>query len=206
MVEGEGQFSVRGGICDVFPPKYEMPIRIEYFGDEVDRIGSFDVISQRTIEMLDSFSITPTREIIIDSAAKGRVLGAIKEQIDKVKDAHIKEILEDELKLKALIASQLNEIKKKYGQPRRTQLIHADDVEVYVEDKTPENYNVRIYMTKEGYFKKITMQSLRGNDEQMLKENDELVFEADTENITDLVFITDKCQLYRAYRIWNKFP
>ncbi len=112
--------------------------------------------------------------------------------------AKIKEILEDELKMKALIASQLTEIKKKYGQPRRTQLIHADDVEVYVEDKTPENYNVRIYMTREGYFKKITMQSLRGNDEQRLKENDELVFEADTENISDLVFITDKCQLYRA--------
>lgn len=96
MVDGCGQFSVRGGICDIFPTQYENPIRVDTFGDEVDRIGSFDVISQRTIEMLDSFSITPTREIIIDSAAKGRVLGAIKEQIDKVKDAHVREILEDE--------------------------------------------------------------------------------------------------------------
>ena len=112
--------------------------------------------------------------------------------------AHIEEILGDELKLKVLIASQLSEIKKKYGQPRKTQLIHADDVEVYVEDNTPENYNVRIYMTREGYFKKITMQSLRGNDEQKLKENDEIVFEAETENISDLVIITDKCQMWRA--------
>ncbi len=112
--------------------------------------------------------------------------------------AQIEEILGDELKLKVLIASQLSEIKKKYGQPRKTQLIHADDVEVYVEDNTPENYNVRIYMTREGYFKKITMQSLRGNDEQKLKENDEIVFEADTENISDLVIITDKCQMWRA--------
>ena len=112
--------------------------------------------------------------------------------------ARIEEILGDELKLKVLIASQLSEIKKKYGQPRKTQLIHADDVEVYVEDKTPENYNVRIYMTREGYFKKITMQSLRGNDEQKLKENDEIIFEADTENISDLVIVTDKCQMWRA--------
>ncbi len=112
--------------------------------------------------------------------------------------AKIEEILGDELKLKALIASQLGEIKKKYGQPRKTQLIHADDVEVYVEDKTPENFNVRIYMSREGYFKKITMQSLRGNDEQKLKENDEIIFEADTENISDLVIVTDKCQLYRV--------
>ena len=112
--------------------------------------------------------------------------------------AHIEEILGDELKMKVLIASQLSEIKKKYGQPRKTQLIHANDVEVYVEDNTPENYNVRIYMTREGYFKKITMQSLRGNDEQKLKENDEIVFEAETENISDLVIITDKCQMWRA--------
>ena len=110
----------------------------------------------------------------------------------------IEEILGDELKLKALIASQLNEIKKKYGQPRKTQLIHADDVVAYVEDKTPENYNARIYMTKEGYFKKITLQSLRGNDEQRLKENDEIVFAEDTDNLSDLIFVTDRCQLYRA--------
>ena len=112
--------------------------------------------------------------------------------------AKIEEILGDELKLKALIASQLNEIKKKYGQPRKTQLIHADDVVAYVEDKTPENYNARIYMTKEGYFKKITLQSLRGNDEQRLKENDEIVFVEDTDNLADLIFVTDRCQLYRA--------
>ncbi|MBE6547028.1 MAG: topoisomerase IV [Ruminococcaceae bacterium] len=112
--------------------------------------------------------------------------------------ARIEEILGDELKMKALIASQLTEIKKKYGQPRKTQLIHADDVTAYVEDKTPENYNARIYMTKEGYFKKITLQSLRGNDEQRLKDNDEILFEADTDNLSDLIFITDRCQLYRA--------
>ncbi len=112
--------------------------------------------------------------------------------------ARIEEILGDELKLKALIASQLNEIKKKYGQPRKTQLIHVDDVPVYTEDKTPENYNVRIYMTREGYFKKITLQSLRGNDEQKLKENDEIFLSEDTDNLSDLIFVTDKCQLYRA--------
>ena len=112
--------------------------------------------------------------------------------------AKIEEILGDELKLKVLIASQLSEIKKKYGQPRKTQLIHSDDVEIYVEDNTPENYNVRIYMTKEGYFKKITMQSLRGNDEQKLKEGDEIIFEAETENISDLVIITDQCQMWRV--------
>ena len=112
--------------------------------------------------------------------------------------AHIEEILADELKLKALISSQLTEIKKKYGQPRRSQLIHTDDIEVYDEESEVENFNARIYLTKEGYFKKITMQSLRGNDEHKLKENDEILFSEETDNRSELIFVTDKCQMYRA--------
>ncbi len=112
--------------------------------------------------------------------------------------AHIEEILGDELKLKALISSQLTEIKKKYGQPRRSQLIHPDDIEVYDAAEEIENFNVRIYLTREGYFKKITMQSLRGNDEHKLKENDEILFSEETDNLSELIFITDKCQMYRA--------
>ncbi len=112
--------------------------------------------------------------------------------------AHIKEILGDELKLKALIASQLSEVKKKYGQPRRSQLIHTDDIEVYNASEEIENFNARIYLTREGYFKKITMQSLRGNDEHKLKDNDEILMSEETDNLSEIVFITDKCQMYRA--------
>ena len=112
--------------------------------------------------------------------------------------AKIEEILDDELKIKALIASQLTDIKKKYGQPRRTQLIHSDDVEIYNEEDHIENYNVRLYLTKEGYFKKITLQSLRGNDEQKLKDGDSVIITEDTDNLAELIFVTDKCQIYRA--------
>ena len=112
--------------------------------------------------------------------------------------AKIEDILADELKQKALISSQLTEIKKKYGQPRRSQIIHMDDVVIYSEDDEVENYNVRLYMTNEGYFKKITLQSLRGNDEQKFKDGDFLTFTADTDNLADLVFVTNKQQIYRA--------
>ncbi|MBQ7384573.1 MAG: topoisomerase IV [Clostridia bacterium] len=112
--------------------------------------------------------------------------------------ARLEEILADELKIKALIATQLTEIKKKYGQPRRSQLIHSDDIEVYNEEDHVENYNARIYLTREGYFKKITLQSLRGNDEQKLKEGDSIIITEDTDNLSDLIFVTDKCQIYRA--------
>ena len=112
--------------------------------------------------------------------------------------AKIEDILADELKQKALISSQLTDIKKKHGQPRRSQILHLDDVEEYNEDEEIENYNVRLYLTREGYFKKITLQSLRGNDEQKLKEGDVLTHTIETDNVSDLVFITNKAQLYRA--------
>ena len=112
--------------------------------------------------------------------------------------AKIEEILADELKIKALIASQLSDIKKKYSQPRRSQLIHSDDILVYNEEDHIENYNVRLYLTKEGYFKKITLQSLRGNDEQKLKEGDSVIITEDTDNLADVIFVTNKCQIYRA--------
>lgn len=112
--------------------------------------------------------------------------------------ARIEEILGDELKIKALISSQLTEIKKKYGQPRRSQIIHSDDIVEYKESEEVENYNVRLYLTKEGYFKKITLQSLRGNDDQKLKENDEITGIEETDNLSELIFVTDKAQIYRA--------
>jgi len=112
--------------------------------------------------------------------------------------AKIEEILADELKIKALISSQLAEVKKKYAQPRRSQIISASDITVYNEEDHVENYNTKLYLTKEGYFKKITLQSLRGNDEQKLKDGDEIIATFDADNLANLIFITDKCQLYRA--------
>lgn len=127
------------------------------------------------------------------------IINRIKE-IESLKKeiADIEDILGDELKLKAHIAKQLAEIKKKYGIPRKTQLLYSEDlVEEEVPDET-ENYKVRIVFTQGGYFKKITFQSLRGNDEQKVKEGDEIVYTEDAENINDLLVFTDKCQVYKA--------
>jgi len=122
------------------------------------------------------------------------------QEIDELEKeiAAMKEILGDDLKVKALIANQLTEIKKKYGKPRRSYIVHSDDIEVYKEEENIENYNVKLYMTAEGYFKKITLQSLRGNDEQKLKEGDSIVAEIETDNRAELIFISDKCKLYSA--------
>ncbi len=112
--------------------------------------------------------------------------------------ADMEETLADELKQKALIIAQLTEIKKKYGQPRKTQIVASESVGVYREEEHTEKYPARFVLTKEGYFKKITFQSLRGNDEQKCKDGDEILNLMDGSNTDNLVFFTDHCQLYRA--------
>ena len=67
LVEGIGQFARRGGIIDVFPPHMKDPIRIEYFGDEIDSISYFDVITQRRTDSLDKFTIPPVSEVLFDT-------------------------------------------------------------------------------------------------------------------------------------------
>ncbi len=112
--------------------------------------------------------------------------------------ANLEELLGDELKIKAYIAKQLTEIKKKYGMPRKSQILMEDILPEVVEEEETENYNVRLVLTKEGYFKKITYQSLRGNDEQKLKEGDEIAYVEESDNISELIFFTDQAQVYRA--------
>lgn len=112
--------------------------------------------------------------------------------------AELKEILSDELKIKAYIVNQLTEIKKKYGKPRKTQLISPDDLLTVTQEDMVENYNVRLVLTHDGYFKKITLQSLRGNDEQNLKEGDYILSEEDTDNLGELVIFTNQARVFKA--------
>ncbi|MEE0967825.1 MAG: DNA topoisomerase (ATP-hydrolyzing) subunit A [Clostridia bacterium] len=112
--------------------------------------------------------------------------------------AELEEILGDEIKVKNLIIKQLQEIKKKYGKPRLSSIIYSSDEPEEEEEETVENYNVQLVLSKEGYFKKITFQSLKGNDEQKFKEGDELLTSFDSENISDIVFFTNRAQVYRS--------
>ncbi|MDF2687002.1 MAG: mfd [Clostridia bacterium] len=70
VVEGPGQFSIRGGIVDIFPPSEELPCRIEFFGDEVDSISSFDINTQRRTEPRDYIKITPAQEHTVEIKEK----------------------------------------------------------------------------------------------------------------------------------------
>lgn len=150
------------------------------------------------------FSIdVPQAEFIADIKLRNLnreyILNRIKD-IDELQKqiAAIEETLADELKLKKCIASQLSDIKKKYGQPRRSEIIHEHEITVAAPVEEIENYPAHFFLTSDGYFKKITALSLRGNDEHKLKEGDTIMSEAEGDNLTDLFFFTDKGQLYRA--------
>ena len=83
MVEAAGQFSVRGGIVDVWHSVDDPPTRVEFFGDEVDRMVSFDPATQRSIEPCERLSLIPAREVIMDADATARVRAEIERLIKK---------------------------------------------------------------------------------------------------------------------------
>lgn len=148
---------------------------------------------------IDEIQANYIADIKLRNLNREYILNRISEIEDLKKEiADIEEILADEFKLKALIAKQLTDIKKKYGQPRRTQILQSENVEVYVEEETVENYPCKIVLSREGYFKKITYRSLQGNDEQYFKDGDGLRQIFDAENKDTVFFFTDKAQLYRA--------
>src|SRR5699024_11143775 len=83
MVEGVGQFSLRGGIIDIFPPDSENPYRIELFDEEVDSIRSFDIVTQRSIQVIDSVTIIPVKDILITENYRDKTIHNLKKEITK---------------------------------------------------------------------------------------------------------------------------
>ena len=97
MVDGVGQYSVRGGIIDIFPPYAENPVRIELFDDEIDQMGLFDIMTQRKIENVSSVTITPAREIVYGAKKRDEIRTAVKSQLAKAKDDRVRGELSAEL-------------------------------------------------------------------------------------------------------------
>lgn len=138
-------------------------------------------------------------DIKLRNINKGYILKRI-EEIDSLKEeiADMEDILSSERRVKQIIISELGDIAKKYGKPRKTMFIYGtEDEENEAEEEIPD-YPVNLFFTREGYFKKITPQSLRMSGEQKLKENDEIIETYDGSNRAELLFFTDKYQVYKA--------
>ena len=89
-VESRGQFSRRGGIVDFFGGESESPVRIEFFGDEIDRLSYFDPITQRTVAICNSVNLLPAAEVMVNREARARMLASVNRLIDKATDENAK--------------------------------------------------------------------------------------------------------------------
>ena len=112
------------------------------------------------------------------------------------------EDLEDTLKkparIRKIIVSELEDVRKKYAQPRKTEIIYSHEVEYEEEPEDIPDYPVTLFLSREGYFKKITAQSLRMSGDQKFKEGDELFRRVEATNNTELMFFTDRQQVYKV--------
>ena len=112
--------------------------------------------------------------------------------------AELERTLGSRVRVQKLIISELEQVSKKYGQPRRTELIYEHEAALEEEPEEVPDYPVTLFVSQDGYFKKITAQSLRMSGEQKLKEGDALLKTFETTNRAELLVFTDQFQVYKA--------
>ena len=118
---------------------------------------------------------------------------ALEEEIEDLKDT-----LQKPARIRKIIVGELEEVRKKYAQPRKTEIIFSHEAEYEEEPEETPDYPVTLFLSREGYFKKITAQSLRMSGEQKFKEGDELFRQVEATNNTELMFFTDRQQVYKV--------
>ena len=112
--------------------------------------------------------------------------------------ADLEDLLASEKRIRGVIVDELNAIAEKYGKDRRTGLVYDHELDEPEEEEAVPDYPVTVFVSREGYFKKITAQSLRMSGEQRFKEGDGLKFSCETTNAAELLVFTDRYQVYKA--------
>ena len=130
------------------------------------------------------------REYILKRTAETE---ALEDEIEELEST-----LNNRRKIRSIIINELTAINKKYSAPRKTGIVYASEVEEYTEEQQVEDYPVTLFLSREGYFKKITAQSLRMSSEQKYKDGDELNISFESSNRRELLIVTDKQQIYKA--------
>ncbi len=148
---------------------------------------------------IDEVQAEYVAEIKLRNINKQYILRRI-EEVDQLKKdiAEMEDLLHDKKKIRKVIISELRDVIKNYAQPRKTMFYYQSDIEEEEEiDDTPD-YPVNLFISASGYFKKITPQSLRMSNEQKLKEDDFITQTFEATNKTELLFFTDKSQVYKS--------
>ena len=148
---------------------------------------------------IDEVQAEYVAEIKLRHLNREYILNRIKDVSDLANEiAELSDILGSERRIKLIIIDELKKVAEKYGQPRKTEIIYIDDEpEVKSEPEVPD-YACRLILTRGGYFKKITPQSLRMSGEHKLKENDVVMTEIDLNNRADLLFFTGNAKCYKS--------
>lgn len=147
---------------------------------------------------IDRIQAEYVAEIKLRNLNRDYILKRIEEIDNLTKEvADLKEASESTRRIKKIISDELTEIEKKYGKDRKTILIEPCDEQVEdIQEEVPD-YNVKLFMTKENYFKKITLVSLRSGGEHKFKEGDEMLLEFEASNKMDMLFFSDKQNVYK---------
>ena len=148
---------------------------------------------------LDEVQANYIADIRLRSLNSEYIEGRMEELADLAKqEVELIGLIGNDDKIKGVIIEQLKEIKKKYGKPRKTEII--TETEVIIKEVKPEieSYKAKIYFTDKGYFKKVKLTSLRMNDDHNLRDGDFIVTEQDSDNTELLMFFTDAGQVYKA--------
>ena len=110
----------------------------------------------------------------------------------------LEDTLQKPARIRRIMVEELTQVRKKYAQPRKTEIIYSHEVEEYREEEQVEDYPVTVFLSREGYFKKIAPASLRMNSEQKYKEGDGPGQQAEATNAAEVMFFTDRCQVYKT--------
>lgn len=155
-------------------------------GFDIDRVQA-EFIAEIKLRNLN-------REYILDRVGE---VDSLKKEI-----ADLKDICENESRIRKIIIKQLNEVAKKYGQPRKTEIIQEKHLEEITEEHMIEDYNLKLFLTEQNYLKKIPLVSLRANPEHKLKEDDRIIQEVETRNKAELLLFSDRQTVYKL-RIYD---
>ena len=154
-------------------------------------MAGFDIDKTQAEYVADIKLRNLNREYIINRTEE---IGDLEKEIEDLKS-----LISSERKIRNVIIKQLGKIKEKYGQPRKTEVVLPESADVVTNEPEHENYPCFMFMSKEGYFKKCLPASLRGSDVQKFKEGDELLTSAETTNCAEVLFFTNRAQVYKAH-------
>ncbi|WP_352399116.1 DNA gyrase subunit A [Anaerotignum sp.] len=137
-------------------------------------------------------------EIKLRNINKEYILRRIEERktlAEEIQD--LKDTLKSETKIRNIICKQLKTVQKKFGKPRKTEIVQEEEIVTITKDDLIEDYGIRLFLTEENYFKKIPLASLRSAGEQKLKDEDKILYELESTNRTDILFFSDQYNVYK---------